>query len=380
MLTDLKTPVSLALALLSLAGCCKSNEEAPAGGPTASARATATPAAKTATRAAAAAPQRACSRAPADWKPGRGGLDVRKLGTHADAACSAAFSPDGSLLVTGSFDGTVKLWDPHCAEEVASIRAHDKDETCAAAFAPDGKSFATGSWDHSVKIWDTASRSLLRTLKVDGGVKAVAFSPDGATVAAATLDGKVSLFQASTGALSSTLTGPSKGITSVAYSRDGSSLASASYDGSVRLYSTAQLAAAPRMFTDAGAELFGVAFSPDGRTLLAAGGGPRKNHIAVFPVDGGGAPARTLDGPSQFVYSVAASPSGKLVAAAGLDARVRVWDIAQSKPSYTIEEGSERVHAVAFSPDGKSLAAVSGQGKMGGIAGKDNSVRLYRLP
>jgi WD40 repeat protein len=79
---------------------------------------------------------------------------------------SAAFSPDGSRIVTASRDGTVRIWDAATAREIAVLRGHD-GSVISAAFSPDGLRIVTASGDETARMWDahlqTMSAELLLT-------------------------------------------------------------------------------------------------------------------------------------------------------------------------------------------------------------------------
>src|SRR5205823_6078310 len=64
--------------------------------------------------------------------------------------------PDGKTLVSGSNDGTVKLWDLSSGQERCSLVAHQGKEVASVAVAPDGKSLATGGADGTVRLWRAA--------------------------------------------------------------------------------------------------------------------------------------------------------------------------------------------------------------------------------
>ena len=66
---------------------------------------------------------------------------------------SAAFSPDGTRVVTASSDKTARIWDAATAKEIAALRGHDDTVYCA-AFSPDGSRIITASRDGTARIWD----------------------------------------------------------------------------------------------------------------------------------------------------------------------------------------------------------------------------------
>lgn len=80
---------------------------------------------------------------------------------HKGTVRAIDFSPDGKLLLTGSWDKTARLWDPVSGAPIGPAMLHDA-EVEVAAFHPDGKSFLTAGWDKRVRFWSvpaTASGS-----------------------------------------------------------------------------------------------------------------------------------------------------------------------------------------------------------------------------
>ena len=84
------------------------------------------------------------------------------LSGHSSPVCAAAFSPDGTTVVTGSYDFTAKLWDAASGACRATLSGHSNC-VCAAAFSPDGKTVVTGS-SSTAKLWDAASGACRATL------------------------------------------------------------------------------------------------------------------------------------------------------------------------------------------------------------------------
>ena len=104
---------------------------------------------------------------------------LKTLLGHKDCIYSVAWSPDGKLLASGSYDKMVKLWDAATGQEVKNLQDHI-DAVFAVAFSPDGKHLASGSQDRSVKIWDIASGQRLYTLgDATDGLTSIAYSPSG---------------------------------------------------------------------------------------------------------------------------------------------------------------------------------------------------------
>jgi WD40 repeat protein len=112
---------------------------------------------------------------------------------------AVAFSPHGTLVVSGSRDRTVRLWDATTRSLRRTLEGHT-EWVCAVAFSPDGTLVASGSHDRTVRLWDVATGSLRRTLEGHTDwVRAVAFSPDGTLVASGSHDRTVRLWDTATG-------------------------------------------------------------------------------------------------------------------------------------------------------------------------------------
>jgi WD40 repeat protein/tRNA A-37 threonylcarbamoyl transferase component Bud32 len=200
-----------------------------------------------------------------------------------------------------------------------------------------------------------------------GAVAAVAFSPEGKTVASGGADGKVVLWQPESGRRLRTLSGHGDSVLSLAFSADGKLLVSAGGDGTVVVWEVAGGTVLRRLRGHSG-PVVAVAFAPDGKTIASAGGAiPDKNQKAPGELKlwdwTTGKPARPLSGHSDLIWSVAFSPSERLLASASEDGTAQVWDLTRGSVRRTLRvggKGGALLTSVAFSPDGRYLAVGRG--------------------
>jgi len=79
------------------------------------------------------------------------GQAIRTLRGHSDLVYSAAYSADGTRIVTASVDNTARVWDAQTGEQLA-ILPHESDVN-SARFSPDGLQIVTASKDNTARIW-----------------------------------------------------------------------------------------------------------------------------------------------------------------------------------------------------------------------------------
>src|SRR5258708_5795537 len=112
---------------------------------------------------------------------------------HTDIVMALAFSPDERRLASGSFDGSVKLWDVESRALLWSGR-HPKSTLCL-ALAPDGQQVASGGGDGTVRCWEAQQGIPVQELPHPGAVFALAWSPDGRWLASGDTMGTIRLWQ-----------------------------------------------------------------------------------------------------------------------------------------------------------------------------------------
>jgi hypothetical protein len=161
-------------------------------------------------------------------------------------------------------------------------------------------------------------------------------------------------------------------VTGLAFSFDGQRLAvadsSAGVRGDVLLYSVSRgmrERSPERILAGHKDVILDLAFSPDNKILATAG---YDRVIKLWDV-AKGTELRTLKDHSDAVYGLTFSPDGRLLASAAADRAVKVWDVASGRRLYTLGESTDWVYGVSWSPDGRHLAA----------AGIDKSVRVWEV-
>ncbi len=212
------------------------------------------------------------------WEIATGNV-LHTLTGHKDFARTVAFSPDGQTLASGSWDHTIKLWSVTSGRLLRTLTGH-ADWVVSIDFSPDGKKLISGSDDFSVRVWDVATGGQLR--KLTGHTKnvwAVRYSPTSEIFATGAEDRTIRIWDADTLSLLHTMTGHTKEIRSLAFSADGKQLASASKDGSVRIWDPLLGREIGVIHNNDEADVWGVAFSPQGTQLTSGACTRRSVHL-----------------------------------------------------------------------------------------------------
>jgi WD40 repeat protein/tetratricopeptide (TPR) repeat protein len=222
---------------------------------------------------------------------GAGDLPDFPTNEASTAVGALAFSPDGKYLVAGfgsknflsppGLSMPLKVWEVATRRLIRRLGGHT-GQCLSLDFSSDGKWLASGSRDGTAILWSTTTWKATHTLQnpekdsLFGGrgmVEGVAFSPNGKTLALASREGNIQFWDVAAGKLLATLKGHSSAVGVVVFSPDGRTLASGSGDQTVRLWNVETRR--ELMQLDPGSielgQLRTLAFSPDGKQLLAGG-------------------------------------------------------------------------------------------------------------
>ncbi len=282
---------------------------------------------------------------------------------HKQYVSTAAFSPNGILIVTASGDRTAQVWEASTGKSVATFQ-HEAWVN-SACFSPDGTKIATASHDGAAHLWDLATGLPLITVLHGGSVGSVAFSPDGTRIVTTSDDLTVQVWNASTGE-SLTVLNHSGHIDSAAFSQDGTKIITGSRSEGVTVW----VAATGKVLTTFQSQSpVGIktrpCFSPDGTRLatISREGAAQVWDIATSRI------IRTFEHSSDFSF-VDFSPDGTCIMTTSAKKNTQVCEVATGK-SLTILRHQSEVNFAAFSPDGRRIvtACVDGIARVWDVTG-----------
>ncbi len=249
---------------------------------------------------------------------------------HLSLVESLAWSPDGKLLASGSYQG-VTLWDVKTGKPARRLTGF-ADRVVALAFSADGKLLATGGGaptvDGEVKVFDAAAGQLVTELKNGHSdtVFGVAFSPDGKVLATCGADKFVKTWEVPSGKFLKAFEGHTHHVLDVSWKADGKLLASAGADNVVKVWDF-EKGEPVRTITGPTKQVTRLLFVGKKPEFVTCGG---DHQVRVWNADNGGNP-RNFGDTGDFLYALGVSADGAVVAAGGEEGVVRLYDGSSGK-------------------------------------------------
>jgi WD40 repeat protein/serine/threonine protein kinase len=290
---------------------------------------------------------------------------------HTGPIWSIAVSPDGQRLITGSGDGTVRVWDAKSGHQLLPLFQHD-ERVIAVAISPDGKRLATGwSGVGQVTLWDAVTGQEHRYLGFTGyQIHSLAFTPDGKRV----FSGTGPVWETANG--QPILTQDRSG-TCVATSPDGQRVALGHYDGTVTVWRAASDWETRTLKAHTG-KLRSMALTPDGKRLVTGGDG-EDSLVKIWDAVSGQELLK-LPGHTYRVTSIAVTADGKRIATAGAEGTARLWDATDGRQVLRIDVDTGVINATTKPCDdlkGVCSVAVTPDGRRIVTGSEDGSVKIW---
>jgi WD40 repeat protein len=241
-----------------------------------------------------------------------------------DSVNGAAFSPDGSRIVTASHGNTARVWDVKSGAVLLVLQGHG-DDVYRAAFSPDGSRIVTASADHTARVWDAKSGEALLTLHYGDVVYRAAFSPDGTRIVTTSQDKIARVWDAQSGEVLLAFGSADEFATKVA-GADGSHILVTSYhERTARVWDTRG---------------GNVPLPLEGREL--------------YPF----CAAVSQDGARAVIVSIEDNGEWNNIALMRDWQVAKVWDVKGGKALFSLQIHDDQVKEVAFSPDGSRIVTV----------------------
>jgi WD40 repeat protein/tRNA A-37 threonylcarbamoyl transferase component Bud32 len=281
---------------------------------------------------------------------------------HTGAVVAAAFSADGSAVVSGGADRTLRVWDTATGTEQARFGQTPQAIGCLAALP--GTGYLVAGQGASIRIWDPKKgQEVQRLAGHTDAVRGICILPGGQRLLSGGDDRMLRLWDLSSGRELHRVAGHRAAVAGVALSPDGRFAASAGRDQTLRLWDVSR-GREVRSFPVPRGHVLAVAFTADGTTILSA---HFDTTLRLWDVETA-RELRRFSGHRQMVTGAVAC--GAYVASASHDQTVRVWDPGSGAEAAISNGHTGAVLALAASPDGRQLVS----------AGADGTVRVWELP
>jgi WD40 repeat protein len=288
--------------------------------------------------------------------------------TH-DVRCLALRS---GLLISGSADNTVRLWNTERARPLKTLTGHT-GWVNDLAVTPDGALAASAGRDGRVCLWRLPGGRKIKTLRGKGSIFCLAMHPSGQVLAAGGADGIVRLWKLPDGKELAQLKGHEAGISCLAMSPGGDLLASGSGDSTIRLWTVPGGNSIARLAVHRADEGDGVLCLSVSRSGKLLAGGGTDGTIGVWSLPGGRL-QKAIKGFGGAIGSLAITPNDRLLAAGGGDRGVRFWRLPGGRSLQPDDRFTGQPGCISISNDGKLLAGTGGGWDL------DSTVKIWRLP
>ncbi len=304
-----------------------------------------------------------------DWFPGNviriwdattGGL-ISEMKGHTNQIESVAFHPDGTRVVSASFDLTARVWDIATGKQLHALTGH-RDWIYAVQYSPDGKRIVTASADGTLRLWDAETGVNLAVLQGHvGRVFGVRYVSNREIVSIGA-DGTVRIWDPVTAERNGKLRGHTNFVYGVAFDPDGERVASVSWDGTVRLW---EATTGRQIWSQKLTETYGisVAFHPDGKQLAVSSRSLNSNgRVQLLTVETGDEihswPLQLRWPDSRLTFD----RTGGLLAIGTLDKGTRIWNTKTFAEAMNLMMVPNPVLDLSFSPDNRLLAVAQMHG------------------
>jgi WD40 repeat protein len=274
---------------------------------------------------------------------------------HSNTVVNVAWSPKGKYLVSSGYDKTVRVWDAEKGELLHTSNSDSTDPE-ALAWSPDGSAVALGT--NKIRFLNPVTARITRTIS-NTFIWSLAWSPDGKALVGSDNQGTVALWNVGSGQVKHVIAGQGTNlIRGVAWSPKGDRFLHLSVGQDAAIWRADSGQRVLKFQWKHGGDKQAVAWSPDEKRLaLGSSEVPEVQLLSSFT----GNPLSNMKGHTGGILALTWSKDGKMVASAGKDKTVRIWDMAKYEVRHVLE-AKGNLNALAWSPDSKRVAGAGSDG------------------
>ncbi|WP_372895070.1 protein kinase [Stieleria sp.] len=239
-----------------------------------------------------------------------------QLSGPGSGTCVTRFTHDGRFLVTGHYNGQIRLFDAPTLRQVKKLKGHDSF-TNGIDLSPDGRTLASAGDDHLIRLWEIESAREIAKAKADSGH-----------------------------------------VHRVYFALDGNLLLSSGEAAEVKLWDRTELQPIDRFTGFETAIHHGIkqrlVCSPDRRRCVAA---DQYQTARVYDLETRKVVCELDVGPPGFIRCLQFSPDGRLIAGGRVNQEITLWDATKGEVRERLFGHKDDVQDIAFHPDGNLLAS-----------------------
>lgn len=296
------------------------------------------------------------------WLAGQCTAPSRTLTGHQAQIMAISGEAGGSHLLSGSQDGTLRLWDLERMQAVGpAIVPSGNSRLTDICFAPGGERYAILDPSGRITLHALGGQEVVG-LRRSGRIQRMAFSPDARLLAVGTVSGFAEIFDVSTGALVNRFGPHNSCAFTIAFSPDGQFLATGGWDEQIHVWNV-RTGSRHRAFTEQRDRITSLAWTKDGTRLFSAGD---NGTLVLWDVVGNKPAKRLLDG-GQYIHTLCLSPDGNLLVSSDMGRNLRFWDTSTGEACGRIMVEGQWMRCLAFAGDGRWLVA----------AANDSTLRIW---